>query len=501
MTHPSKAPNHVILAKNDTQKLQPAGHFAFPKNKSHGLLNSMCGLLTKRSFLAGSCFLAFSLGAVCAQEMVMNEKVAPAEAANPSGGLGGLLKLGANWSLHTQATVIEQWHGGFRSPYEGSESMSHKNDSERTFSFSLFIDRRLWTGAEVIYNPEVFQGHGLSDTFGLAGFPNGEAVKSGFPNLHYNTSRLFLRQVVGLGGEKEKIEEDVNQLSGELDVYRLTFSIGKFSAGDFFDGNTFSHDPKTQFLNWAIWESSAWDYPADVVGYTAGFVAEWNTKDTTLHYGIFMEPEVSNGVRFDKHIGKAFGQILQYDVRYKVGERKGTVRPFVYFNRAHMGNYAEAARQPYPSDITLTRAYRSKAGLGVSWDQELTSDLGAFARLSWSDGKNESWAFTEIDRSVVAGLSLRGARWSRPDDTVGLAGVVNGISSEHQRYLANGGTGLILGDGALNYSTEQILETYYDVQVFKWLHLAADYQYARHPGYNADRGPISFFAVRAHVLY
>jgi len=416
--------------------------------------------------------------------------------------------LGVNsehWSIITQATYIEQWHDGFPAAYNGPNSFSNTAESEHTLSYSLFLDHRLWPDAELIYNPEIFQGHGLSQTLGIAGFPNGEAVKSGFANLHYNTSRLFLRQTIGLGGPKEELEHDVDQVTQEVDINRLTFSVGKFSANDFFDGNTYTHDPRTQFLNWSLWESAGWDYPADVVGFTAGAVVEWNTQNTTLHYGFFLEPDRPNGARMDKHPTKAHGQILQYDYRYTLGNLQGTVRSFVYWNQALMGNFKlateTAAVTGEPADAETTRSYRSKVGFGVSWDQELTSNLGAFVRLSWNDGRTENWAFTQVDRSLAAGLSLKGSRWGRSDDVVGLGLAVNALSPEQQAFLAAGGTGLIIGDGALRYQTEQILETYYAFQALKWLQVSLDYQYIKHPAYNADRGPVSVFAVRAHVQF
>ncbi|SDS53733.1 high affinity Mn2+ porin [Opitutus sp. GAS368] len=405
----------------------------------------------------------------------------------------------SDWSLHTQVTSVEQWHYSFPSAYEGVNSLTHAYEAERTFSFSLYLDRKLWPGAELVYNPEIFQGHGLSQTFGAGGFPNGEAVKSGFPNLHYNTSRLFLRQVFGLGGEKEAVEDDLNQIAGKIDVNRITVSVGKFSANDFFDDNRYSHDPRTQFMNWALWESAAWDYPADVVGFTAGAVVEWNTANTTLRYGLLMEPAVANGDQLDPHIGRAYGQILQFDYRYEWNGRHGTVRPFVYWNQAHMGLYRAAAAQQYPEDIVPTRAYRSKEGAGISWDQELSDDVGAFARLSWNDGRTESFAFAEIDRSLAAGLSAKGRRWSRPDDVLGAAVFVNGLTSDHRHYLAQGGTGLLLGDGGLSYAAEEGVELYYAFQYRKWLQISPDYQWIKNPGYNSARGPVSIFAVRAHL--
>jgi len=333
---------------------------------------------------------------------------------------------GGQWSLHTQSTWIDQAHPSFDSPYEGTNSMTGDSQSERSFSYSLFFGYKALSGTELYYDPEIFQGHGLSDTLGMAGFPNGEAVKAAFPNFHYNTSRLYLQHTFGLGSEKEKLQNGPNQVSDTLDVDRITLSVGKFAASDFFDANAYSHDTRSQFMNWALWESAAWDYPADVVGYTAGFVAEWNTKNWELHYGIFMEPTAPNGARMDYHLLDAHGQILQFDRRYSVGDLKGTIRPFVYWNRARMGNYEDAVENPVITNaLSETRAYRSKVGFGVSWDQQLTPSLGAFVRLSWDDGKTESFAFTEIDRSVAAGLSLSGAFFNRKDDTLGVAGVVN----------------------------------------------------------------------------
>jgi high affinity Mn2+ porin len=440
---------------------------------------------THRGAAALACCAALLARALDAQQ----QPAALPAAADPS------------WSLHEQATWIDQAHPSFTSPYEGPNSLMGDSENERTFSFSVFLGYRLLPGTEVYFDPEAFQGHGVSNTLGMAGFPNGEAVKAAFPNLHYNTSRLFIRQTFGLGGETEKLEDDHNQVAGTFDVNRVTLTLGKFAASDFFDDNTYSHDSRIQFMNWALWESAAWDYPADVVGYTAGFAAEWNTKDWMLHYGILMEPTEPNGARLDYHLRDAYGQILQFDRRYSVGDLTGTLRPFVFWNQARMGNYADAVASPgITTALSGSRAYRSKVGFGMSWDQQLTKDLGAFVRLSWDDGRTESFAFTEVDRSLAAGLSMTGERWGRKSDTLGVAGIVNGIVPSHQAYLAAGGTeGLILGDGALNYGPEEILETYYSVQVVKWLWISPDVQYAANPGYNRDRGPVAFYAVRVHV--
>jgi len=440
-----------------------------------------------------------------AQAVAAPAAAPPPEAAPepaPSVSLQALLGLGDAWSVSTQVTFIEQGNSSFPAAYSGQNSFGPGSESEHTFSYSLFFGRKLWDNdTELFYDPEFFQGYGLSSTFGIAGFPNGEAVKAGFPNLHYNTSRLFIRHVFGFGGDKEKLDADQRQFADQEDVNRLVLSVGKVSANDFFDDNAYSHDPRSQFMNWALWESAAWDYPADIVGFIPGAVAEWNTANMTLHVGLFMEAKVANGLRLDYHINRAHGEIVQYDYRYERGKRHGTIRTFVYSNQARMGSYAEAAQQPYPEAIIPTRAYRSKTGFGSSWDQELTGDLGAFARLSWNDGTSESFNFTEVDRSLATGLSLKGSLWGRGSDTVGLAGVVNGISSDHRHYLEEGGNGLILGDGALSYRPEETLETYYAFQPWTWIQLSPDYQYIRNPGYNSARGPVSVFAIRAHLQF
>ena len=408
-----------------------------------------------------------------------------------------------DWTLHAQSTWIEQGHFDFNSPYEGANSLTAAEQWERTFSFSLYAGYQFLPGLALYVNPDVFQGHGLSNTLGMAGYPNGEGVKAAFPNLHPNLSRLYLQDVIGLGGGKEKVEDGQDQVAGSVDVNRVTLSLGKFAADDFFDKNAYSADTRSQFMNWSLWESGAWDYPADVLGFTAGFVAEWTTPDWTLHYGLFMEPTQSNGARLDPHLRDAHGQILEWDYRYKAGERSGTVRPFLFWNQARMGSYALAdAAPPGADDLIASRAYRSKVGFGVNWDQALTEDLGAFARLSWDDGRTESFAFTEIDRSVALGLSEAGSRWGRKDDTVGLAVVVNAIVGDHQAYLARGGLeGLILGDGALDYGPEEVLEAYYSWQATKWLWVTPDFQYAVNPGYNRDRGPVPIYALRVHVEF
>lgn len=401
------------------------------------------------------------------------------------------------YSVHFQATTTPQGYPGFHAKYSGANSLPSSGQIRDSYSSTLFLGVRLWDGAEAYADPEVFGGKPIGQGFGVAGFPNGDLnrVSTSHPTLYL--ARAFIRQTIGFGGQKQDIPADQNQLATTVDISRLTLTLGKFSAADIFDGNAYAHDPRTQFWNWPLFDNGAWDYPADVRGYTLGGALELNQLNWALRYGIFLEPDVASGSHFDYHLDKVFGQAAEYESRYEIAKHPGKLRFLAYLNRAHMGSYAEAADLPVP-DITRTRRYSVKYGLGINLEQQITNDLGMFARLGWNDGKREDWAFTEIDRTASAGLSLNGTAWGRPEDTLALAGVINGLSSSHRRYLAAGGTGFIIGDGKLTYDAEEIAETYYSAKFLKYFYMTADLQFINHPAYNRDRGPVFVAGIRLH---
>ncbi len=406
------------------------------------------------------------------------------------------------YSVHGQGTVVGQGNWKFRSPYEGPNSLPSILNYRTTETATIFLDTRLWQGADLVFNPEISGGTGLGHTLGLAGFPNGEATRVGALQPTPYIARLFLRQTIGLDGDVEKVEDAPNQIAGYRDIDRVTFIVGKLSSEDFFDDNRYSHDPRMQFLNWSLMYTGAWDYPANTRGYTYGGVIELNTRYLAFRYGVFGEPKEANGPDIDPRLLNANGHIFETDYRYDWDDHPGTVRGFAYLNHAHMGKYREALEQmPVNPDVTLTRAYRIKYGLGLSWDLEITRDLGVFLRAGWNDGQSESWAFTEIDQTVALGISLKGTEWRRPMDEIGLATVVNGISNAHRDYLVAGGIGFIVGDGALHYAPEEIVELYYNWQLHEGINVTADFQAVDHPAYNQDRGPVAIFGIRAHFAY
>jgi high affinity Mn2+ porin len=403
------------------------------------------------------------------------------------------------WEIHGQTTYLPQGYPGFRALYTGTNSLTPAPQTQATWSSSLFLNTRLWEGGELYYNPELLQGFGLNDTVGVAGFPNGEAQKSNFPYPHYNTSRLLLRQTFGFGGEQEELASGPVQLSNKVDVSRLTVQAGKFAVMDIFDGNAYAKDTRKDFINWSMWAPGAFDYSADKVGLTYGATAEFNQKQWALRAGYFLMVGTSNANNFDMRVFERGSYVLELETRYSLFSLPGKLRTIAWFNSAFSGSYRETLNNPaLDLDIAQTRKGRIKYGYVFNLEQALTDDIGLFGRWSWNDGKTEIMAFTDIDASLATGLSIRGTRWGRPDDVIGIGGAINALSKDHRDFIAAGGLGVLIGDGALNYRRERIFETYYAFALNKQITLTADYQFITNPAYNADRGPVSVFSGRLH---
>ena len=408
-----------------------------------------------------------------------------------------------NWLFHVQGTEIAQGQPGFHSPYQGTNSLRSDDTFKQSSSLDIYLGAHLWPGGEIYFNPEYYQGSGLSNTHGIAAFPNAENYKVGQKIGDIFLAHLFLRQTFGLGGEQEEIAGDQLQLAERVDISRLTFTIGRLSVGDQFDTNSYAHTARTQFLNWVLNDNGAFDYAADSLGVIEGATVELNQKSWALRYGIFDVPRVSNGFAKDGHFAKAWQQMTELEERYSVGDHPGKVRLLGWLEEAHMGSYRETLADPsLMENIALTRRYRYQYGFALDVEQEITKDLGAFLRVSWRDGQEEVWQFTDIDRSFSGGLQLKGSSWKRSRDTVGLAGIIDGISSAHRDFLDAGGLGVTVGDGKLpHYEPEGVLEMYYDAEIIKNVHLGIDYQFVANPGYNSDHGPVNIFSSRFHFQF
>ena len=408
----------------------------------------------------------------------------------------------ADWNVHAQTTLLPQAYPAIRSPYEGANSLPGGGQGRETWTATGFLGVRLWQGGEFYFNPELNQGFGLNGTLGLAGFSNGEAQKAGAATPRFRPQRYYIRQTFGFGGEQEDLADAANRLPGKRDIDRVTLIVGRFAVGDFFDGNMYAKDPRADFMNWAMWSSAAYDFPADQPGLTRGGIVELNRKHWAVRAGLFQVPNAPNSDVLTFQTG---GTAVEFEGRYEIMQQPGKFRLGAFANRGNSGNFHDAmaiqAANPaldINGTIVSLRRDRPKYGFYFNTEQQIVKDVGLFARASWNDGQNEIMSFTDIDRSLSAGVSVKGSYWGRPGDTVGLGGAINGLSRPHRDFFAAGGLGQLIGDGRLNYSNERIFETYYALAIDRHFTFTADYQLVVNPAYNADRGPVSIFAGRLH---
>lgn len=409
-----------------------------------------------------------------------------------------------SWAVHAQLTNVTQRQSRFHSPYSGTNSLEPQGRTEETTDATIYTGLRVWSGAQLWLNIEVDQGFGLSNTVGAGGFPSGEAYKVGANTPYLRLPRVFVRQTIALGGPSELIEGAANQLAGVVSADKVVLTIGKFSVTDIFDANTYAHDPRADFLNWSVIDAGPFDYAADAWGFTYGGAAEWSVGPWTWRGGVFQLSAIPNG----KVTGIDFNQymlVAEGEHRHKWVGLAGKVKVLGFMNRGRMGRYDEAVRLGRSTatvpDTSLVRRRDSRSGVTLNIEQELGANTGAFARLGLNDGGKEAFEFTEINNSVSAGLSVKGASWRRPDDTFGVALVTNGLSSAARDYFAAGGVGILIGDGRLNYAREQIVEAYYALRLGPCVSVGLDVQRIVHPAYNRDRGPLNAFAFRLHAEF
>jgi high affinity Mn2+ porin len=405
-----------------------------------------------------------------------------------------------------QSTYIWQRKPTMAAAYTlpNANSLQQGAETGYTLSATLILGARPWKNTEVFINPELIQSANISSLHGLGGPSNGEAQKGGGPTPSLYLARAFIRQTIALGGESMAVKSGANQLASTVAHRRLVVTVGNLSVLDVFDPNGLTHDARTQFLNWALLTHGAFDYAADARGYTWGFALEYDHDDWTIRAGRFVGPKQSNGLELDFNIFKHYGDSIEIEHRHSLRGWLGSVRVLGFRNQEHMGAFAEAidlaAANGGTPAMDNVRRDQPKYGFGIAVDQAVYRDVCVFVRGSFNDGRTETYSFTEIERSLVVGASVRGSSWHRVNDTLGAAWVMNGLSDQHRDYLRAGGLGFFIGDGQLpHYRPEQIFEVYYSAATFHGLWLGLDFQRIANPAYNADRGPVNFLGVRAHL--
>ncbi len=408
------------------------------------------------------------------------------------------------FGVHGQTTFVNQYAPGFHDPYRGANSFIPHTGRE-TWDATLYLGARLWPGAELWINPEIDQGFGLSTTLGVAGYPSGEAYKVGNNFPYARVPRIFIRQTVGLGGETEEVSPGLNQLAASRSSNRLVITAGKFGVTDVFDTNKYAHDPRNDFLNWAIIDTATFDYAADAWGFTYGTALEWYQNDWALRAGAFDLSVVPNSTQLDPGF-RQFQLVFEIERHHELWGQSGKLALTGYLSRGRMGRYHDAVQSADttggPADIAAVRHYTSRGGTSINLEQQIVSDLGLFARGGLATGDIEPYDFTDVDRTIAAGLSMAGTRWGRPDDTLAVAGAINAITSAHQDFLNAGGLGILVGDGKLPHpGAEYIVEAYYKIKIWPGVFGTVDLQHVNNPGYNRDRGPVWIPGFRLHAEF
>ncbi len=468
----------------------PLCGLAAPVGKLHHVLKKLlCTILT-----------------CCLQLGLCQDPQTPLQPASSTSDPAESAPAAERWNLYYQATSIGQQHGTFNAPYQGPLSLQDVPEHVVSLTTTLFFGLNLGNNTQLYFDPEIAGGRGFSGVNGIANAPNGELPRVATATPKPYIARLYISHDFGFGSEKEHVESDANQLAGDRPMTRYTVTLGRFSLTDFFDNNSYTHDPRSQFMAWGVMYNGAWDYPADTRGYTWGMVHEFHMRNWSLRYGSAAEPKKANGPRFDRRLFRDRGDVFEGERRYSLGNHPGVVRLLGYVNHTDSGSYGDAVRLAEQTgttpDVTAVRhAGTLKYGFGVNIEQQISRDVGVFTRLGWNDGKTQDFAFTAIDRLASGGVSVHGMKWKRKDDVVATSFTASGISGVHALYLSRGGLDFLIGDGKLNYAPEYLWESYYNAHLFRGLFATFDLQHVGNPAFNHDRGPVWIEGIRLHIEF
>jgi len=410
--------------------------------------------------------------------------------------------------ISAQENIIFQYHPSFSAKYSGPNSLHSHSESATSNIGTLYLGYEVAKNTEIFLDIESAAGGGISDALGLAGFTNVDVVRNPQLGVTPYIARGMVRETVPLSNETVEAQRGPFALATTLPARRLEFRAGKFGMADFFDLNNIGSDSHFQFINWTVDNNGAYDYAADTRGYTVGAIAEYDDHSWSFRFAEALMPTVANGIDLQWNLRRARSENYELEFRPQLlGTHNTTVRVLGYENHANMGSYRQAiadflaGKTPRPTISAHELQETAKYGFGVNLEQQITPALRGFARVGWNEGQHESFAYTEVNSTVLAGADVAGIYWNRRHDKVGAAVVSNGISSDHQHYLALGGLGFLLGDGKLSYGRENIIESYYNAHLWRGVYAAANLQYINNPGYNRDRGQVWVPGLRFHLEF
>jgi hypothetical protein len=432
------------------------------------------------------------------------------------------------WNAYGQATYISSWKPSFPAAYTNLNGSTNSliTQAERSFTGTVtgYFGLKAMEGSEIYLAPEMISEVPLSDLKGLGGsIQNFELQKAGSVSATWYKSRFYLKQAFNFGGESSRVLSGPMQLAGSIDSRRLVFTIGNLSILDIFDKNSYSGDLRQQFFNMAFMTNAAYDFAADARGYSVGAAAELYYDDWTLRFGHFAPPKNPNQLGLDFRLLKFYGDQVEVEHRHEIADLPGAVRVLGFRNHEWMGSFQDAiaAYQANPAqnnanhcssfnygsanngapDLCFVRKANDKQGIGINLEQSLHPNVGVFLRAMYADGKTEVFSYTSADRSLSFGSLINGDLWGRKKDSVGIGYGISGISPSHVAYLNMGGIDGFIGDGRIRYRPEQVVDIFYKVNLISSAWATFDYQHIANPAFNADRGPVDVFGVRAHFEF
>lgn len=424
---------------------------------------------------------------------------------------GELFGLPVN--IHGQTTYINQRYNNFTSSYSGQNSLNAQKSMSYTWSGTLFMGARLAPNTDVYFNPEVVSGVPFSDLSGLGGFTNGEATKANGAQAKFYSARAFVRQTINQEGDKVVLENEANQITQTVSSNRVVLTGGQFSTLDIFDDSRYAKDPRIQFMNWGNMTYLAYDYAADARGYSWGLAGEWYLDNWVMRASRMLAPKSPNGRDLNWQIFNTYGDQIEVERQHNIADLPGKVSVLAYRNKMMLARFSDATNYVIQNNAQGTQAINNvrnnmqyKTGIGLHGEQALTKDLGIYGRAFTSDGHTETMSFTEADNSISVGMGMNGTSWKRPNDSIGISMMQNGLSSYRRSYLQAGGVSYFIGDYAspsqtISYSPERIGEVYYNATVIKNVLAGLNFQHIINPAYNSARGPVNILSFRVHAEF
>ena len=387
-----------------------------------------------------------------------------------------------------------------------------KGSAQYSQKQALFIGMKLWPGASVYANPELFYGYNASNNIGVASSVNVTTARVESSSPYIQLQRLFVRQVVDFGGTKNNTDENVggrsvalenviNKLSDESGNHNLVITAGKFGIGDVFDDNIYSHDPSFHFMNLNFNALNAIDYAGNGWGTTIGAAVEYNREWLSIRGGLFQGSDLPPSNNLEPIPLMNYMAIGELEVRHDIFMgRKGSVKFIPYYGHGYidtLGGYNGVRGLydylPYFVKENLNR--RTDWGAGINIQQELTDNVGMFVRAGFDKKTTD---LKDTTHGFNGGFVFNGTLWNRPNDEFGIAA---GINSQHGATFKGINKSYRIGTGTDLFAPETNFETYYRWALNKNLDVTFDYQLINNPNFLKNSQPAHVFGLRLRANF